>query len=283
MADITVVAASVRAVEGAAAEVTTMDAASGFTPTAGKVVSVSGNDEVDLCDAALSSGLSTPLGMVETFKAFRTTAGGAGYRVTVRKRGIMEGFSSLTAGDVLYNSLTAGAIADVNPSNDTLLAIGTLLISGAAAEKFKTTTIAEYTVNGVPATKAATDNLVFTLNDTINVGAATGTFWGAWLVQINLAGDVSTLAAGGLADQVYVSEALAVAALPSADADKAALGYITVNSDTDVDWVANTDDMTDANDCTTADFYDGVAGQKNGKPIGVAVNATQIELAMPSL
>jgi len=281
MADLTIVAAAVRAVEGDPAETTTMDAASGFTPTNGACVAVSGNDEVDACDAALSSGLSVPLGLVESFKTIRTTAGSSGYRVTVRKRGIMEGWTGLTAGDVIYNSLTAGALADADPT-DGLMAIGTLLISGTA-EKFKTTTTAEFIIDGVPHTKAAADNLVFSAADTINVGAATGTFWGAWLVQTNAAGTVTTKPAAGLDDQVYTTEALAVAALPAADADKAALGYITVNSDTDVDWVANTDDLTDASDCTTADFYDGVAGTKNGKAIGVALNATQIELAMPSL
>ena len=282
MADVTVVAASVRAVEGAASEVTTMDAASGFTPTYGKLVAVSGNDEVDLCDAALSSGLSNPLGVVESFKAVRTTAGAAGYRVTVRKRGIMEGFTGLTAGTVLYNSLTAGAIADASPE-DNLTAIGTLLISGADATKFKTTTVAAYTINGAPHTKAATDNLVFSAANTINVGTAVGSYWGAWLVQVNAAGTVSTKPAGGLADQVYASEALAVAALPAADATDAALGYITINANADSAWTALTDDMTDGSDCLTADFYDGVAGTKNGKAIGVAINATQVELALPSL
>jgi hypothetical protein len=194
----------------------------------------------------------------------------------------MEGFTGLTAGTVLYNSLTAGAIADGDPE-DGLVSIGTLLISGADATKFKTTTTAEFVINGVPATKAAADNITFTLADTINVAPATGDFWGAWLVQVNISGTVSTKAAGGLADQVYASEALAVAALPAADADKAALGYITINAKADSAWTANTDDMTDASDCLTADFYDGVAGTKNGKAIGVAINATQIELAMPSL
>ena len=282
MADLTIVAAAVRAVEGAASEVTTMDAASGFTPTNGACVSVSGNDAVDACDAALSSGLSVPLGLVESFKTIRTTAGGSGYRVTVRKRGIMEGWTGLTAGDVIYNSLTAGGLSDADP-DDRLISIGTLAISAGTAEDFKTTTIAEYTVNGVPYTKAATDNLNFSAADTINTGTATGDFFGSWVVQINAAGTVSTKPAGGLTDQVYASAALAEAALPAADADKAALGYITIGATTDGDWVAITDDMTPASDCQTATFNDGVEGTKNGKAIGVALNATQIELAMPSL
>lgn len=116
MADVTVVAAAVRAVEGDPADTVTMDAASGYTPTVGDLVAVAGNDTVDECDATDSNTLMEPFGIVESYKAVRTTAGTAGYRVTVRQRGIMEGFTSLTAKTVLWNSTTAGAIADADPT-----------------------------------------------------------------------------------------------------------------------------------------------------------------------
>jgi hypothetical protein len=116
MADITKVTAATRAVEGAAHEVYTADAASGYTPVLGDLVAIAGNDTVDECDATDANGLVEPIGIVESFKAIRTTAGGAGYRVTARFGGIMEGYTGLTAGAPLYNSTTAGAIEAADPT-----------------------------------------------------------------------------------------------------------------------------------------------------------------------
>jgi hypothetical protein len=116
MADVTRVTAAIRAVEGAAHDVYTADAASGYTPVVGDLVAIAGNDTVDECDATDANGLVQPVGIVESFKAVRTTAGGAGYRVTCRFSGVMEGFTSLTAKTVLFNSTTAGAIADADPT-----------------------------------------------------------------------------------------------------------------------------------------------------------------------
>lgn len=139
---------------------------------------------------------------------------------------------------------------------DRLVQIGTLAISAGTAEKFKTTTVAMVRINGAQFDKAATDNLVFTANDTINTAPDTGFFFGSWLVQVDAAGTVSTKPAGGLSDQVYATAAAAEAALPAADANKVAIGYITVKSLEDSAWTANTDDLTDASDCTTATFND---------------------------
>ena len=140
-----------------------------------------------------------------------------------------------------------------NLMGDGLLSIGTLLIS-ATAEDFKTTTTAYYRIDGIQYSKAATDNLSFSAADTVNTGASAGSFWGIWLVQVNAAGTVSTKSPA--ADQVYASEAAAIAALPTVDADNVALGYITVQSnDTDA-WVANTDDLTPTSDCLDANFTD---------------------------
>lgn len=131
--------------------------------------------------------------------------------------------------------------------------IGTLAVS-ATAEKFKTTTTATFVIAGATLTKAATDLLVFSAADTINVGTAVGDYWGAWLVQINAAGTISTKSVS--ADQAYASEVLAIAALPDPDSGNVALGYITVQANTDSSWTANTDDLTAASDCQDVNFVD---------------------------
>jgi hypothetical protein len=128
---------------------------------------------------------------------------------------------------------------------DGMLLDGTLTIS-ATAEKFKTTTTAVYTIAGVTYTKAATDDLVFSAADTINVGGATNTFYGAWLIEINAAGTVATKPAGGLSDQVYESSAAAIAALPSVTASSVSLGYVVVTlaATAGETWTANTSALT---------------------------------------
>jgi len=137
--------------------------------------------------------------------------------------------------------------------NNGVLVQGTLLIS-ATPEDFKTTTTAYFRIANAQYSKAATDSLSFSAADTINTGAAVGSFWGIWLVQIDAAGTISTKSPA--ADQVYVSEAAAIAALPAVDAGNVALGYITVNANDDVAWIANTDDLTPTSDCADANFTD---------------------------
>jgi hypothetical protein len=132
--------------------------------------------------------------------------------------------------------------------------IGTLVISGENAVKFKTTTTAYYHLSGIQYSKAATDKLTFTAADTINTAAAVGSFFGIWLVQINAAGTISTKSPA--ADQSYTSSALALAALPAVDAGNVALGRIIVNANANSKWTANTDDMTNGSDCVTATFTD---------------------------
>lgn len=168
----------------------------------------------------------------------------------------------LNAGDEFYGYVGAAALAITlgdrlesagngtlrKQVNDALFDIGTLAISGVAAEKFKTTTTAAYKIGGAQYTKAATDNLTFTAAHVV-----TATLWGIILIQINAAGTVSTKVPA--ATQAYASQALALAALPQADANNVALGYIIINADSG-DWTANTDDMTNGSDLTTATFTD---------------------------
>ena len=131
---------------------------------------------------------------------------------------------------------------------------GTLAISGAAAETFKTTTTSIVVIDGVEYSKVATDGLLFSDDYTINVGTALGDYWGAFLVQQGDDGAITTKAVA--ADQVYATEAAAIAALPAADAGTRAIGDITVEANTDSAWTANTDDLTAASDCQDANFYD---------------------------
>ena len=56
---------------------------------------------------------------------------------------------------------------------------------------------------------------------------------------------------------MYASAAAALAALPAVDAGNVSLGYIRINSKVNLAWTANTDDMTDGSDVTTATFVDG--------------------------
>lgn len=132
----------------------------------------------------------------------------------------------------------------------------------AVPEKFKTTQEATFRVAGVEVTKAATTALVFSAADTINVGAAAGVKWGIWLVQITAAGTVSTKSPS--ADQVYASEAAAIAAKPAPDASNIELGYITVAANDTSAWTATTDDLVAASDCSAVNFYDstGVAAAR---------------------
>lgn len=142
--------------------------------------------------------------------------------------------------------------------SDGVLTDGTLAID-AVPEKFKTTTMAKYVISGLEYDKAAETALVFSAADTINTGTAAGDYWGIWLVQINAAGTISTKSPSS--DQVYASEALAIAAKPAADSGNVELGYITVEANTDSAWTANTDDLTPASDCQAGNYTDATEVQ----------------------
>jgi len=171
-------------------------------------------------------------------------------------RGRVSGYLSSDAnGDALASSPegvasgTDGLLIPSGASRATeLIRKGTLVVD-AVPEKFKTTTIAAYSVAGVVYTKAATTAIVFTAAHTI-----TASKFGVILIQIDSAGTVSTKVPS--ATQAYNSAPLALADLPAPDAGKVALGYIAIANNTG-DWVANTDDLTNGSDLTTAAFTDG--------------------------
>ena len=157
----------------------------------------------------------------------------------------------ITATPAHINLYTARVNSLIDYLSDGLLISSDLAISGTA-EEFKTTATAAYTIGGLCYTKAAADGLTFTAADTINADAAEGDFFGAWLVQIDAAGTISTKSPAE--DQVYTSSELAIAALPAADTGNIAIGYIAIGAKTDASWTANTDDMT--SDCASATFVD---------------------------
>lgn len=92
--------------------------------------------------------------------------------------------------------------------------------------------------------KAITDNNHFSSAFTINAAAAAGLFWGAVRVQVTLAGVVSTKVVS--ADQVFATEAQALASVPASDNGLIDLGTITIQTKTAEAFTANTTDLDDA-------------------------------------
>lgn len=129
-----------------------------------------------------------------------------------------------------------------------LQAKATLIKDVTTAEQFSTSTTASFTINGKEYTKAAAVDLTFTAAHVVNANT-----FGVILVQVTAAGTISTKVP--LATQLYASAALALAALPAPDAGNVALGYIAIANNAGT-WTANTDDLTNASDVTTAAFVD---------------------------
>jgi hypothetical protein len=146
-------------------------------------------------------------------------------------------------GDGTVKKLTS----QTQPDQDGLYDIATLLLS-VTAEKFKTTTTALYKLGGAQYSKGATDNLTFSAGHIVSANK-----FGVILIQINAAGTISTKVPG--ATQSYNDAPSALAALPAVDAGNVALGYIAIANNAG-DWTANTDDMTNGSDLTTATFVD---------------------------
>jgi hypothetical protein len=143
---------------------------------------------------------------------------------------------------------TDGLLIPITPALANALLVDGNLAIDAVAEKFKTTQTAAYTVNGVSRTKAPTTALTFTAAHVVSANK-----YGIILLQINAAGTISTKVPG--ATQAYNTAELALAALPAPDAGCVALGYIAIANNAG-DWTANTDDLTDGSDLTTATFVD---------------------------
>ena len=141
-------------------------------------------------------------------------------------------------------------LAGSNVINATALAIG------STPEEYSHTAF-QYRINGLTEAIALDATLAFTDADTINTGAAGGSLWGAWRIQIATGGTVTSTSAG--ADQVHANEAAAIAALPAAAANTADVGYITVEANAGASWTMKTDDLTPASDCVSVNYYNTTA------------------------
>lgn len=146
--------------------------------------------------------------------------------------------------------LTASQLAaDLQPNG--IMQTGTLAID-AVPEKFKTTTVLYWRRNGIQFSKAATTAIVFSAAHPV-----TAAKFGIVLVQITDAGVISTKIPGATqtTTMAYNSAALALAALPAVDAGNTKVGHIAIAAGV-AGWTANTDDLTNGSDLTTATLVD---------------------------
>jgi len=137
--------------------------------------------------------------------------------------------------------------------SDGLLQIGTLAANASGAAPFKTTTVRIFTIAGLPYT-AASATAAFSTAYTINAtGGNAATLWGAFLIQCPATGTMVTRCVAD--DQVYTTEALAIAALPTPVTAHVQIGYITVKTSASTTWTANTNQLV-VGSCAAVNFYD---------------------------
>lgn len=141
------------------------------------------------------------------------------------------------------------ALDIVLAAQDGILSTAGLAIN-AAPEKFNVGAHVAR-VGGVWVEKAADAAKTFSAAHVI-----TANKFGVILVQMTNAGVISTKVPAS--PQAYNSAGAALAALPAADAGNVAIGYIAIENNAG-DWTANTDDLTDASDVTTATFNNTAA------------------------
>ncbi len=103
--------------------------------------------------------------------------------------------------------------------------------------------------------KAVTDNNAFSSAFTINAAGAAGLFWGAVRIQIDSAGVITTKVVSQ--DQVFATEAEALASVPHSDNGKIGLATITIQMKTGDTFTAQTTALNDAT--TNAVNYNGRA------------------------
>lgn len=151
----------------------------------------------------------------------------------------------MTAFKQIAQALGSKKLANLFLTSSAVLYPAALAID-ATAEKFKTNNRFVGRLNGETFGKAATTAIVFSAGHVVSSSK-----FGVILVQITPAGVVSTKVPG--ATQAYNSAALALAALPAVDAGNVAMGYIAIAAKA-ATWTANTDDLTNGSDLTTASF-----------------------------
>jgi len=174
------------------------------------------------------------------------TGTGIGQRILVKLLALLTDAVNELRADM--NTFVTASGAMVNG----VMQLGTLVVSGTT-EQFKTTTVLFWKRLGIQFTKAATDNYEFASAYTINTAGATGFFWGAFLIEVTDTGTLTAKAVG--ADQVYASEALAIAAMPAVTAGSTILGHITIAALEDTKFTCNTDALIDGTDNISCTFY----------------------------
>ena len=152
----------------------------------------------------------------------------------------------------------------------------TVLSMGSTNTQLATTAF-QFSIAGVPATKAA-----------VAAGTALGALgtipastWGLIAVDVVAAGTLSYVSAAANYTTGYASEAAAIAANPAVTAAKARVGYITVLASAST-WVAGTDALatgTGGNPATTTHYYpapsawSGFAAQQLANSVGTVITA----------
>ena len=171
----------------------------------------------------------------------------------------MKGLTNHTV-DMRFKSLAATKISALSvivqgssTAEDSLTGVTTnpTLTIDSTAERFANAAF-YYQINGTSYTIAADSaGNTFTLNHVIGDGAST--LWGCINVYADAAGALSTKVP--LATQVYTTAALAHAAADEIirPSNLCYVGRILIQSDSST-WTANTDNMTDGSELTTATF-----------------------------
>jgi hypothetical protein len=204
---------------------------------------------------AIGAAIGDPTAGTFTNGAFATAAGaiaiGTGAKATAAGAVQIGAGTNAAANTIQFQTthlVTDTAYNALRAYMGTGLKASAGLALSATATRYKTTLTAIYSIGGPFYSKVATDHSDLEFSAAHVVSA---TKFGVILVQITAAGVLSTKVPS--ATQAYNTAALALAALPAADALNVALGYIAIAADAG-DWTANTDDMTDGSDLTTATF-----------------------------
>lgn len=178
--------------------------------------------------------------------------------MTASIQNLIQEVSDPSTRRALYSLFEAVRAELAELKTDSLINAPTLSV-GSTAENVATTAF-QFRIDGVTYAKAAvTAGTALGITDTINTGAATGSFFGGFAAQINAAGTVSFKSVA--TDQVYTSEAAAEVAARAiaADAGNVIIGYFVVEATADADWVAGTDDLTPASDCAGVTYWSASA------------------------
>ena len=143
----------------------------------------------------------------------------------------------------------------------------------AVTTKIKTTNTVKYSIGGTNTyTKTATTNLAFTSADTINTETNAYDCYGAWRIQINSAGTISTKAPS--TNQIFSSYTNALLAVPAVDSDNVSLGAVIVLSPTSTTFIAGTTELTTNN----ATFIEAATNPPTTAAFGLVVGGVASNL-----